>query len=219
MVTVEVDPACVESRLLSGEISCPSCVSGVLGGWGHARRRAIVGSVVAVRPRRSRCRGCRATHVLLPVALLLRRAYLAELILSALEANACGLGYSRIAARLDIPAATVRGWIRAVTAGVEVLRNWFLAVAVTAGVDVSVSKATGTRCGDVLAAVDVARCAVVDRFGADSLGVVTAAVAAVAMSGGRLLSPGWPTGAGVAGAPPVASAISGGDDRSSDTTV
>ena len=40
MVTVEVDPARVESRLAAGEIGCPCCVDGTLGGWGHARPRS-----------------------------------------------------------------------------------------------------------------------------------------------------------------------------------
>lgn len=219
MVTVEVDPARVESRLISGEISCPSCVSGVLGGWGHARLRRIVGTAVPVRPRRSRCRGCRATHVLLPVVLLLRRAYLADLIFSALHLAATGSGHRSTGIELGIPAATVRGWVRVLTARAGQLRNYFLNIAVAAGVEVSVPKATGSGCGDVLAAIDAARSSVTDRFGANSLGEVTAAVVAGAMSGGRLLAPGWPVGVGVAGATPVASAVSGGDSRSSDATV
>ena len=226
MVTVEVDPACVESRLLSGEISCPSCVSGVLGGWGHARRRAIVGSVVAVRPRRSRCRGCRATHVLLPVSLLLRRAYLADLIFSALSSAATGSGHRSIGVELGIPASTVRGWIRVMTARAGEVRNYLLNIAVAAGVEVSLPKATGSGCGDVIAAIDVAQAALGYRFGGVGpggsgglVGAVTGAAVAVAVSGGRLLAPGWPTGFGVAGATPVASAVSGGDDRSSDATV
>ena len=71
MVTVEVDPERVESRLAGGEMSCPSCPDGVLVRWGFARARQVVGLVGPVRPRRSRCRGCAVTHVLLPVTLLL----------------------------------------------------------------------------------------------------------------------------------------------------
>lgn len=219
MVTVEVDPARVESRLLSGRMRCPSCSSGVLGGWGHARPRRIVGSAVAVRPRRSRCRGCRATHVLLPVTLLLRRGYLAELIYAVLRSAATGSGHRSVGVRLGIPAATVRGWIRVSTARASALRNYFIGVAVAAGVDVQIPKATGSGCGDVLAAVHAARCAMVGRFGTDSVGEVTGASAAVALSGGRLLHPGWPVEIGRAGATPVASAVSGGDHRSSDATV
>jgi hypothetical protein len=34
VVTVEVDPVRVESRLAAGGIGCPTCGDGVLGGWG-----------------------------------------------------------------------------------------------------------------------------------------------------------------------------------------
>ena len=88
MVTVSADADSVESRLLAGEISCPGCVVGVLGGWGFARSRSVVGAAGRLRPRRARCRSCRVTHVLLPVVLLLRRAYLAELVWAALSARA-----------------------------------------------------------------------------------------------------------------------------------
>ena len=43
MVTVEVDPVRVESRLAAGEIGCPRGGDGVLTGWGHARSRWIDG--------------------------------------------------------------------------------------------------------------------------------------------------------------------------------
>lgn len=112
MVTVEVDPERVESRLAAGELSCPSCPDGVLAGWGFARARRVVGMADLVRPRRSRCRGCAVTHVLLPVTLLLRRAYLAELIWAAVVAKAAGGGHRRIGARFGIPSSTVRGWLR-----------------------------------------------------------------------------------------------------------
>jgi hypothetical protein len=43
MVTLEADLVCVESRLASGGIECPTCGNGVLGGWGYARMRRIAG--------------------------------------------------------------------------------------------------------------------------------------------------------------------------------
>ena len=193
MVTVEVDPERVESRLGAGEMSCPSCPDGVLVRWGFARARRVVGVAEPVRPRRSRCRTCAVTHVLLPVTLLLRRAYLAELIWAAVAAKAAGAGHRLIGARLGIPASTVRGWLRVITGRAEAVRHWFIAVAVTAGVDVSIPKATGSGCGDVLGAVGAAREAIAARFGERSMiGAVTSARAAVACSGARLLAPGWP---------------------------
>lgn len=193
MVTVEVDSARVESRLAAGEVSCPSCSDGVLAGWGFARVRRVAGMAQPVRPRRSRCRRCAVTHVLLPVTLLLRRAYVADLIWAALVAKAAGGGHRLIGARLGIPASTVRGWLRVMGGRAEVVRGWFVALAVAAGVDVSIPKATGSVCGDVVAAVGVAREAIVARFGERwVIGAVTSARVAVGCSGARLLAPGWP---------------------------
>ena len=193
MVTVEVDPVRVEYRLAAGEVSCPSCADGKLAGWGFARSRPVVGMVEPVRPRRSRCRSCLVTHVLLPVTLLLRRAYLADLIWAALTAKAAGAGHRVIGLRFGIPAGTVRGWLRVIGGRAEVVRNWFVAIAVAAGVDVSIPKATGSRCADVIAAVGAAAAAVAARFGDGSvIGAVMAPAVAVACSGARFLSPGWP---------------------------
>ena len=100
MVTVEVDAVRVESRLAAGGIECPRCGDGVLAGWGHARARWIDGLEDSLRPRRARCRSCRATHVLLPVTVLLRRAYAAERIWAALVARAGGFGHRRIGAEI-----------------------------------------------------------------------------------------------------------------------
>jgi len=152
------------------------------------------------------------THVLLPVTLLLRRAYLAELIWAALAAKAAGAGHRLIGTRLGVPVTTVRGWLRVMSRRAEVVRHWFISVAVAAGVDVSMPKATGSRCGDVIAAVGAAAEALMVRFGAGLvLGEVTAVRAAVACSGARLLSPGWPPVRHRVGATRVDPDISGGD--------
>lgn len=193
MVTVEVDGGRVEARLVSGGIGCPCCVGGVLARWGYARSRPIVGEADRVRPRRARCRGCGVTHVLLPVSLLLRRAYPAMVVFSALIAKAQGAGFRRIAEGLGVPDSTVRGWLRAMAARLDPVRVWFLGTAFLVGVDVRVPDTAGSGWGDALAAIAVATAAITKRFGAMGLlGTVTAAGVAVAGSGGRLLSPGWP---------------------------
>jgi hypothetical protein len=216
MVTVEVDSERVESRLAGGEVSCPSCPDGVLVRWGFARARRVVGMAEPVRPRRSRCRGCAVTHVLLPVTLLLRRGYAAELIWAAVVAKAVGVGHRVIGARLGIPAGTVRGWLRVITGRALVVRHWFVAVAVAAGVDMSIPRATGSGCGDVLAAVGAAREAIARRFGDGSvIGAVTAAEVAVACSGARLLAPGWPMPLASGRPTPTDPDISGVDGSSS----
>jgi len=192
VVTVEVDPVRVESRLSAGEIDCPTCRDGVLGGWGYARARQIEGVCGPLRPRRARCRACAVTHVLLPVTVFLRRAYAAERIWAAFTARAEGLGHRRIGASLGFPAATVRGWLRRAGSRLEPLRVWFVQVAVTAGVDVAIPDAAGCAWRDVLAAVTTATAAIRSRFGAAGLGgAVTPEQVAVAASGGRLLAPGW----------------------------
>ena len=67
MLMVGTDPEVVESDLVGGLLACPSC-QGVLGPWAHGRWRALRrrgGKEDSVRPRRSICRGCRKTHLLL----------------------------------------------------------------------------------------------------------------------------------------------------------
>ena len=121
MVTVEADVDQVECRLAAGELSCPAC-GGVLAGWGRARPRQLRGphGSVELYPRRSRCTGCRVTHVLLPVTALLRRADTAAVIVSALAAKATSrAGFRRIATDLARPAETVRGWLRRFAGRVE----------------------------------------------------------------------------------------------------
>ena len=185
-------------------LSCPSFPNGVLAGWGFARSRRVVGLVDPVRPRRSGCRGCAVTHVLLPVSLLLRRAYAAELIWTALKAKAAGVGYRRIAAAVGIPACTVRRWLRVMGRPAAAVRGWFIGVTVAAGVDVSIPPKTRTAVGDVLAAVGAARSAIVSRFGSGVDGTVAAVSVAVACSGARLLAPGWPPVSGWVVSTPVA---------------
>ena len=213
MVTVEADPVHVESRLAAGTIGCPACGDGVLGGWGYARARRIVGLGDRLRPRRARCRACAVTHVLLPVAVLLRRAYAAELIWAALTVRAEGCGHRRVAAAVGVPATTVRGWLRRMAERLEEVRSWFLGVAVVAGVDVTIPDTTGCRWRDLQCAVETATAAVRSRFGpAGFVGAVTPVRVAVTASGGRLLAPGWPSAAPRPDATPVAP-DAGGDDR------
>ena len=131
MLTVNGDGDVVERQLAGGELACPSC-GGVLGGWGNGARRRVrlPGRLEAGRdawlvPRRSRCRECGATHVLLPAWCLSRRADAGAVIGSALEAAAAGAGHRAIAAGLGRPASTVRGWLRRFAARAEGVRALF----------------------------------------------------------------------------------------------
>jgi hypothetical protein len=203
-VTVEADPVEVESRLTAGRVDCPGC-PGVLRPWGWARPRRVHGIGGVLRPRRGRCGGCLVTHVLLPVTVLLRRAYAGEVIGAALLARAGGHGHRWIGAVLQVPAATVRGWLRVVGGRLEAVRVRLWQV------DVAVPQALGCAWRDLLAALGAATAAVTGRFGPFGvLGVVTAWQVAVACSAGRLLAPGWPSAGGRESATPVAPDVTGG---------
>jgi hypothetical protein len=191
VLTVGANPAEVERLLAGGGLECPGC-GGVLARWGHARLRVLRGGQgpVRLRPRRARCRGCGATHVLLPVFALLRRADLAEVIGAALAAKAAGKGVRPIAAAIGRPAGTVRGWLRRFGSRAEAVRAFFTRLLVEVGVD-PVPPAQGpSPFADAVAAVAGAVVAALSRW--PGIGEVTPWRLASAASGGRLLSPGWP---------------------------
>ena len=191
-MTVEADPVLVETRLADGQLACPGCEES-LRPWGWARAREVHGIDETLRPRRARCGSCLVTHVLLPVTVLLRRAYAADVIGAAVTARAGGAGHRPVGQRLRVPAATVRGWLRRLATRLGPLRVFLLQVAVRAGVDITVPEALGCPWRDLLAALGAATTAVTGRFGAVGvLGPVTAWQVAVGCSAGRLLAPGWP---------------------------
>ena len=192
MVTVEADLDGVEARLAAGELWCPSCSSGVLAGWGRARPRQVRGpdGPVQLCPRRSRCTGCGVTHVLLPVSALLRRADTAAVIVSALAAKArCGFGFRRIAADLGRPGETVRGWLRRFAGRAEAVRSVFTVWLRAVDADPVMPEAAGGGFADAMTAIAALGVAIGRRF---VLSTVSLVQTAVAVSGGRLLAPGWP---------------------------
>lgn len=192
MLTVGGDAAEVERRLVAGELACPGC-AGVLAGWGHARARVVrTGSGgVSVRPRRAACRGCRATHVLLPVGVLLRRADAVEVVGAAIGARATGLGARPIAALVDRPLGTVRGWLRRFGSRTEAVRGWFTRLLCAVAVDPVLPEPAGSGWADAVAAIRAAAVAVAARF---VVAGVTVWQVACVVSAGRLLAPGWPAG-------------------------
>ncbi|MDQ1304435.1 MAG: hypothetical protein QG671_262 [Actinomycetota bacterium] len=195
-MTVAGTGSVVEAELVGGRLSCPGC-AGRLGGWGHARARRVrvLGGWCWIRPRRVRCVGCGGTHVLLPVLCLLRRMYSAEIIWSALVAKAVsGAGWRRIGEGLDVPGTTVRGWLRRFAGRAEQVRVFFTRAGLEVGIDLPGVAATGSVYGDAVAASGLLVAAVRQRFtgsGPDD-GLPPLWQVACAVSGGRLLFPGWP---------------------------
>jgi hypothetical protein len=132
-VIVVSGPERVEESLRAGQLPCPRC-RGAVRPFGHGRTRTVRGvgaTTVTVTPRRVRCADCRATHIVLPAELMLRRADSTEVIGHALIAKARGAGFRAIAARLGRPPSTVRRWLRRVPADhVERLHQRAVQVAV-----------------------------------------------------------------------------------------
>jgi len=138
-----------------------------LGPWGYARERVTrrVSGDWRWRPRRARCRGCRGTHVLLADVCLLRRQYEVEVIGAAIEAHVAGEGHRPIAARLGVPAGTVRGWLRRFEGNAEVIRALFTRCAVALDPMLGSIVPAGGGVVDALEAIAVAGRAWVLRFG------------------------------------------------------
>lgn len=183
-MTVGLDAAAVEIDLRSGRLSCPRVDCGErLGPWGSARKRTVRGAG-RLQPRRGRCRGCRRTQVLLPVSVLLRRADAVTVIGAALLAKAGGVGHRRIAAPLEVPSSTLRGWLRrVVTVGQQVVA----VLAVTAaelGVEFAPPAATVGPVAAVVELLGVLAAAVARRLGGSCSPWRLAAV----LTGGRLLA-------------------------------
>ena len=197
MLTVNADRDVVERQLGNGELACPSC-GGVLARWGNgaARRVRLPGGPdgeqdrhVVLVPRRSRCRGCGGTHVLLPAWCLARRADAGEVIGLALEAKAAGAGHRVIAARLGRPASTVRGWLRAFTALAGQVRSVFTMLAAGLVTDPPLPGPAGSPVADAVAAVAAAAAAAALVPG---VGTVARWQLAAAVTCGLLLAPAWP---------------------------
>lgn len=183
MLMVGTDDAAVECDLAGGLLICPPC-RGVLGPWGHGRARTLRRGGVdeRVRPRRSRCRSCGRTHILLAECWLVRRRDDAETIGAAIADNAAGAGHRRIALALGRWDDTVRAWLRVFRARAEAIRAHFTRWAYALDADLGAIGAAGSAVGDALEAIAVAARAAVQRHGPASPWAV-----ASRLSGGALL--------------------------------
>ena len=196
MVTVSDDVSAVEADLVEGRIGCAGC-GGRLRPWGSARGRQVrealdgQGPPGRHRPRRGRCAGCGATHVLLAVSLAARRADAAVVIAAAVAAKVIkGWGHRRIAAALGRPASTVRGWLRSFTASAGAIGEAFMSWVVRDAPDAAAlwpapNREPAARALGVLGAYAVA---LGRRFG---IGVLAWVRAAIGATNGWLFSSSW----------------------------
>ena len=152
----------------------------------------LTGPDAELVPRRSRCRECGGTHVLLPAWCLSRRADAGAVIGAALEAAAAGAGFRKIAAGLGRPVSTVRGWLRRLAGRAEQVRVFFTVLLAGTAPDPVMPSGAGSVLAAAVSAIAGAAAAAGERW--PQLGQVPVWAAASAVSGGRLLAPGWPGG-------------------------
>lgn len=184
MLIVGVDSVAVETELTSGRLACPGCKARLRRwGWGRERELRSRAGTRRFRPRRSICAGCGTTHVLAPEDGLVRRRDAVADIGDAVVAKAGGCGHRAIAARLGVPAATVRGWLRRFAARAEEIRAHFTRWAVALDPMLGSIEPTGSAFTDAVEAIGIAASAAVRR-----LRPRPAWQLACALTAGRLLS-------------------------------
>lgn len=188
VVMVGSDVVEVERRLRAGVLVCPC--GGSLSPWGHARQRSVRG-VGDLRPRRARCGSCLATHVLLAVSCLLRRADGIEVIGAALRAKAAGAGHRPIAKWLGRPVSTVRGWLRAFGRNAESVRAVFTGLLVQLDPLTAPLPVHPSVVADAVEVVGACAAAARRRLGV--VGAVSPWQLASAVADGRLLAAGLTT--------------------------
>ena len=166
VLIVENDPSRVEADLAAGRVRCPVC-GGTLARWSFARRRRLRGEtgLIALRPRRGRCRSCRKTQVLLPDVALGRRVDAVTVIGRALVAAAAGAGHRKVAAWVDRPPSTVRGWLRRFVTATARVAAHFGAWAHALDPNLGAVRPAGSPVADALEAVGVAARAASLRLG------------------------------------------------------
>jgi hypothetical protein len=122
------------------------------------------------------------THVLLPVVALARRRDLVEVIGAALAAKAAGRGHRSIAAELDLPPTTVRGWLRRLASRAGLVRAQFTRLAFELDPTLGGVEPRGSPVADAVEAIGVAAAAAARRLGPTPVWWFAAGVTA-----GRLL--------------------------------
>jgi hypothetical protein len=166
VLIVGTDEAAVEADLIGGRIGCPDCEMG-LRPWGHGIEREVrlIERIERRRLRRSICKPCATTHVLVPEDTLLRRRDGVEVIGAALVARANGAGHQRIASNLGRARSTVRAWVRAFEARAVALREHFVRWAHALDPGHDRRSAGGSDFFDAVDAIGVLGIVAVRRFG------------------------------------------------------
>lgn len=171
MLVLALNSQSIDAALSAREVACPDC-GGPLSPWGYARSRVIrlSGQTRTLTPRRACCPACARTHVLCPSWTVPRRRDGAEVIGTALALAVDGHGHRRIAARLERPEGTVRGWLRAARAHAQALRAVATRQLVALDPELGPIMPAGSDLGDAVEAIMLAVRAWRLRFGIDRFG-------------------------------------------------
>jgi hypothetical protein len=129
--------------------------------------------------------------VLLGASCLVRRADAAAVIGAALVAKATGTGYRVIAAALDRPESTVRGWLRRFAVRAQEVRGLFTVLLHAVDPLASPVEAAASRFADAVEVLGRAAAAAVARLGPRPVWEFVSFA-----TGGRLLSPSSVAGPG-----------------------
>ena len=166
MHSVGTDAASVEKDLVGGRLTCPDCGSALRPfGYSIERELRLLDRSEQRRLRRSICRACGVTHVLIPADMLIRRRDGVEVIGAALTAKARGESHRAIATRLGRRASTVRGWLRRFAARADALREHFTRWAQLLDSGHDRLFAGGSALCDAVEAIGVLGIVAVRRFG------------------------------------------------------
>lgn len=167
MLIVGTDAAAVEIELAARRLCCPDCQA-QLRPWGHGIERDVRGPGAVIerrRPRRSICRSCATTHVLLAEDTLVRRRDSVEVIGGALLAKAKGRSRRSIAAALGVHPSTVAGWLRRFALMAGAIREHFTRWAAVLGPAHGALAPTGSAFCDAVEVIGVVGIVAVRRFG------------------------------------------------------
>ncbi|MEO9139189.1 MAG: helix-turn-helix domain-containing protein [Jatrophihabitans sp.] len=126
------------------------------------------------------------THVLLAVTCLLRRADGVDVVGAALRLKATGVGHRPIAALLERPVSTVRGWLRAFAGNAEMVRAKFTTLLVQLDPLAGALPAHASRLADAVEVIGMCAAAARRRLGI--VGAVSPWQLAAAVTDGRLIA-------------------------------
>ena len=134
---VSVDVYAAAGRgVVAPRVACPSCL-GMMGFWSGYERTVRAGCRdLRVWLVRARCSPCGVSHALVPSFLLVGRLNVVDTIGGVLAAVASGRSVGRVAADVDVPYTTARGWVRRFRDRAGVMLSGFAALTVELGGDV-----------------------------------------------------------------------------------